>query len=219
MSSHPADTIGAQAGLMLAVAEHILPLFQAGGAGVPAARRMAISALNAYEPETRADFVNAARTIAFSMASLALLGRTVSEDMPITEQMRAYGRANALSRSADQSERAMMLRRRYQHAHPPAEQTELFVPEDDDTTAEVESLVAASMEDYRAACRVPDPVAQPAPTPIRPAQAEKPVSAIHFKNPVSETGQRRPPTYKEGLLRHSAMTTGATAPGASPPPG
>ncbi len=46
------------------------------------------------------------------MAALALLGRGATDDMTITEKLRSYGRANVLNRSAEQSERSMMQRRR-----------------------------------------------------------------------------------------------------------
>lgn len=218
-SIDPATAIDPQAGLMLSVAEHIILLFQVSGIDVPTARRMAVSALYAYEPETRADFVNAARTIAFSMASLALLGRAVSGDMPMTEQMRAYGRANGLNRSADQSERAMMQRRRYQLAHAPAEQTEQKIaapmPEQDVPEIELDTFVGAAMAEYLAARGTEATVAEPAPATVRAPsvpQASSPVSAIQYRKPASGIGQARPPGYKEELLRHSAMVSGAAPP-------
>jgi hypothetical protein len=80
-----------------------------------------MSALAAYHPESRADFVNIARILAFSMASLAALGMAVADDLTPAAKMRYFGRANALNRSADQSERIMMQRRREQRANPSAE--------------------------------------------------------------------------------------------------
>ena len=108
MSNPPASNetsppIDPKIGLILTAAEHLIPLFQSSAIDIPLARKMAFSAIEAYRPETRADFVNVARTIAFSMAALALLGQAASQDMTMPEKMRAFGRANALNRSADQS--------------------------------------------------------------------------------------------------------------------
>jgi hypothetical protein len=111
---------------MFAAAHHLLPLFKIGTIDDRLARQMAVSAIEAYEPQTRADYVNVARIIAFSMTALALLGKTANPNMPMPEQMRAYGRANALNRSADQSERTMMQRRRLQKANPPGERPDLI---------------------------------------------------------------------------------------------
>jgi hypothetical protein len=113
---------------MFAAAHHLLPLFKIGTIDDRLARQMAVSAIEAYEPQTRADYVNVARIIAFSMTALALLGKTANPNMPMPEQMRAYGRANALNRSADQSERTMMQRRRLQKANPSGERPDLLGP-------------------------------------------------------------------------------------------
>jgi hypothetical protein len=148
-------------GLQFRVAEHLVPFFKVEQITIDRARRMAWSALNAYYPEARADYVNAARTIAFSMAALALLGKAVSSnDLSHPEQMRAYGRANALNRSADQSERAMMQRRRYlldnPQPEPPAIETEPEQSERDPVAeAEIQAQVAEAMQDYVAASRRP----------------------------------------------------------------
>ena len=121
-SSKALPYLDPEVGLMFGIADQLIPLFKIGTIDVPLAREMAVSAITAYAPETRADYVNIARTIALSMAALSLLGTAASQDMTMPEKMRTFGRANALNRSADQSERTMMQRRRYQRANPPGEQ-------------------------------------------------------------------------------------------------
>ena len=59
---------------MAAAAIHITPIFQGCAFNLTHAREMAVSAIDAYEPECRADCVNAARTIAFSDGSAVLGG-------------------------------------------------------------------------------------------------------------------------------------------------
>lgn len=76
-------------GLPFILADQLIPLFQTGATGVALARRMALGALEAYAPESRADYVNSARTIAFSIAALALLGHAAPESVTMTEKMRA----------------------------------------------------------------------------------------------------------------------------------
>jgi hypothetical protein len=180
--------INPRLGLMFAAAHHLLPLFRIGTIDDRLARQMAVSAIESYHPETRADYVNVARIIAFSMTALALLGKTVSPDMALPEQMRAYGRANALSRSADQSERTMMQHRRHQKANPPAEQPSLIGPnpttpdpETDEAAinptaidptaiddAEVQAAIDGIMQEYRS-IGIVTPI-QPAPRPVNPSQ-------------------------------------------------
>ncbi len=94
-------------GVLFSVAGQLAPLFETKDTDPDDARQSAMSALAAYHPESRADFVNIARILAFSMASLAALGLAVADDLPPAAKMRYFGRANALNRSADQSERIM----------------------------------------------------------------------------------------------------------------
>jgi hypothetical protein len=111
----------AEVGLMHKVAEMLCPLFTSAKIGVAFAHQVARNALDDYHPVTGADYVNAARTLAFSLAALALLGETAEPEMLRPEKMRVLGRANALNRSAEQSERGMIQRRRDQSASPTAE--------------------------------------------------------------------------------------------------
>jgi hypothetical protein len=171
-------------GLMYCAATHLIPLFKLGSIDIGLARKMAVSAIAAYEPESRADYVNVARTIAFSMAALAVLGRTASGDMSHAEQMHAYGKANTLNRSADQSERTMMRRWKYHETNQstpnPQERTEVPIdptpepvqPVDAAMEAEIGAAIAEAMRQYHgdatqaAAQPPPEPVA---PTPNRPS--------------------------------------------------
>jgi hypothetical protein len=207
-------------------------LFKTSAIYAKLARRMAISAIDAYQPESRADFVNAARTIAFSIAALGLLGKTASEGMTMPEQMRAFGRAIALNRSADQSERTMMQRRRNQMTRPPAEQLDIgSEPPASDAEiddAEMQAGIAGIMKEYDATCRppateaaAPEKPPEPAPiaakttapqlppvvSPVRPAHPVTATSAaaIRSDNSRSGSGQPRTATFREGLLNHTAM--------------
>ena len=145
--THP--DIDPQHGLLLSVADQLIPLFPAAAGDFWLARKMAASAIEAYAPETRADYVNVARTLAFSMSAIALLGQAAAPDLTMAEKLRAFARANALNRSADQSERTMMQRRRYHQANPYAEQpAQPPAPGPDPDDAEAEAAIAAAMQIY-----------------------------------------------------------------------
>jgi hypothetical protein len=169
---------------------------------------MAVSAIEAYQPVTRADYVNIARTIAFSMSALALLGQAAGQDMMAPEKMRAFGRANALSRSADQSERTMMQRHHHQNANPRVEQPSDPALESVPDDAEVEAAVAEAMREYDAICetaRTAEAAAKTAPEPVTPAAVaavdivQPPATSDRHGGQRPDAGQPRTPPYKDGL--------------------
>jgi hypothetical protein len=183
------------------IAEHLIPLFKAGATDTAHARRMAGNAIQAYQPETRADYINVARTVAFSIAALALLGKAASQDMTLPDQMKAFGRAIALNRSADQSERTMMQRRRYQQSRAPAEQPpHMSEPQASVTQieeAEIEAAIGEAMRE-QAAARTPPKPNPPAPKP-QASPVQPPTDAIRYNS------QPQPAPYKAELLRNTAI--------------
>jgi hypothetical protein len=172
-------------GLMHAVADLLIPIFTSPTVGVEFAQKVARSALDNYRPETGADYVNAARTLAFSMAALSLLGQAVAADLPLQQKMRVFGRATALNRSADQSERTMMQRRRLQTANPPAElRPTAPEPELEPNPQEIATSIAEAMAVYDAACSQerPETPAQKRPIPPAPTAPAAP-SVISYGGP------------------------------------
>jgi hypothetical protein len=153
------------------------------------------------------------------MAALSVLGTAAGDDLAMPQKLRIYGRAVALNRSADQSERTMMQRRRHLNAAPSAEQRDPAAGRP--TKAELAAIEAAVALANAAANAeaTPEPApatpagatpagatpapeaAKPAPPPFR-AQAEQPArSAIHNPAP-SPSGFA---SFKEALLANSAM--------------
>jgi hypothetical protein len=207
-------------GLRFVAAGHLIDLFEGGPVDTDLAREMAHSAIDAYSPQTRADCINAARTIAFSMAALALLSRIVREPMPLPEQLQAFSRANALNSSADKSERTMMLRRGTQKirpaADPAASQPDPDLPATPAEEAEIKAIVAEAMKDYRAATSG-KPAARPG-TPLpstllpgTPPQDQPFETRLEaglrtcisaFESPTPEAASLR-----QNLLRNAAMPT------------
>jgi hypothetical protein len=230
------ESFDPQLGLRLAAAEHLIPLFRIGDFDRSAAFYMAHAALDAYYPESRADYVNAARTIAFSMAAIALLGKAVSSpDLTPAEQMGAYARASALNRSADDSERSMMQRRKYHLANPqpepprqpnlrprpaakPAAEPEPEPEPDPETMTEIDARVAEVMQEYRT-YRASRPVA-PAAHATNAARAAHATNAAAAPGAASAIGKGPPATtlVRDGLLpggtpRRAAMPNAVAPPG------
>jgi hypothetical protein len=158
-------------GLQEKVASLLTPIFQDARTDELFAYQIACRSLQAYEPETRADFVNAARTIAFSLASLVVIKDAFDPTLQPEDKKRVAIQANALNRSADQAERSMMERRRYQRAYPTLPVPQQAEPGDAQTQTQVAEAVAA----YTAA----------QPPPPKPAAPKKPIphSAIHYGGP------------------------------------
>jgi hypothetical protein len=224
-TSPPTDP---KAGLIVVAASQLVPLFRTKSTGYRGAHKMAMSAIAAYHPEARSDYVNIARTIAFSMAALALLANAATADMPMPDLMRVYGRANALNRSADQSERTMIRRRTYHAANPPAElpawmdpgleSPESEAPADD---AVIQAAVAEAMREYDAAVTPPPAEAPPQFGPAAPATGTNPAAAPHYairgtglpsprpSSGIARPDQPRTTPYKTTLLRNAAMPPAA----------
>ena len=201
-------------GLISTIAELLMPLFKTSSIDRQLAEQMATSAIEAYRPETRADFINVARTIAFSMAALALLGKTASDDLTMPEQMKAFGRANALNRSADQSERTMMQRRRYQQSTLPAGQPgdEPHVPRAEISDTEMQAAISEALNEYLAH-GVPTGTGSSAPHPGQVAPPLNPIripavlsaGAIRYANSRTEVVQPWTASFRSGLLAQSAL--------------
>jgi hypothetical protein len=208
-------------GLMFITASRLIPFFQTSSIDIALAHKIAISAIAAYMPEDRADYINIARTIAFSTAALALLGKAIVSDMPLPDQLRVYGRANALNRSADQSERTMMQRHSYQKANPMDELpawmnpgVQMPEPEAPIDTTEIDAVVAEALKAFEAQVAASKATTEPpiqitAVTPLQPAVA-LPDAGIRYNAPMPGTGQPPKAPYKAALLQNSAMppTTG-----------
>jgi hypothetical protein len=219
MSQHPDHAPSTaeqdiQGALVIRLVDKLVPLFRGPRVDRLQAGNMAILAMDAYNPESCADFVSAARTIAFSMAALTVLGTAAADDLAMPQKLRIYGRAVALNRSADQAERTMMQRRRHLNAAPSADQGGQAAGRP--TKAELAAIEAAvalanaatnpeAMAEPAPATSAPTSLnpeaAMPAPPPFQ-VQARQPAqSAIHHPAP---TGSRLA-SFKDALLANSAM--------------
>jgi hypothetical protein len=227
-SNSPRFFIDPKKGLMLGASDLLIPFFKNANPGAGMAEKMALSAIAAYEPETRADYVNIARTIAFSMAAIILLRKATADDTPAEDTMRLFGHAIALNRTADQSERTMMQRRRYQKLNPPAKlpawmdpgsEPPASKPEAPIEAAQIRAAVAEAMRNDQsqrkpASAQNPPPVPvvqpvtnagsrpEPALSPIQ-TQAASPASAIRYSAPLPDTHSSQKAPYKAALMQNT----------------
>ena len=182
--------------LLHRLAAQLMPLFQQDAADPLVATQGALAAIAAYQPESRADFVNIARIIAFSMATLSALGLAAAADVLPAQRMRYFGRANALNRSADQSERIMMQRRRDQRANPPGETAAggLSPAEEVLSDAYIDAAVAEAMAVYTASRANSVRPAQPAsPQPAEPASPDTVAAAPADQAAAGPRAMQAPP--------------------------
>lgn len=206
---------------MMSVSDLLIPFFDRPGLHEDFVSKMAGCAIDAYGPESRADHINIARTVAFSMASVALLAKAVaSQDMPLKDQLSVASRANALHRSAGESERSMMRRRQYDKANPSGERPDLWAsasqaasePERAASSPAEASTLQVRINDmlkvYHEALASEQPTSEPAPASIpQPSGAgrtpKRPqATAIHDAAPAL---QPETISLRQLLARSTAM--------------
>ena len=196
----PAGPYDPMFGLQEKIASLLTPIFHDADTDELFAYQVACRSLQAYEPETRADFVNAGRTIAFSLASLVVLKEAFNPALQLEDKKRVAIHANALNRSADQAERSMMERRRYRRAYPTFPVPEPAAPEPDD--AQAQTQVAQAVTAYA--------TAQPKPPKPEIDLATAPIqrSAIHYGGPhLASRPPRHPDTLITPAMLHAVSPT------------
>jgi len=93
--------------LLNAIITLLMPLFIAQSGDPLGARLAIIETLAAYGAQTRAELLNAAQVIAFSLSALDNLGRAMAPELSVSLCLRLRGGANALNRAARQNARAL----------------------------------------------------------------------------------------------------------------
>jgi hypothetical protein len=180
-------------GLIDRLANLLAPQFVTNSDDFPVARIMAGRTMASYQPGSQADFINVARTIAFSLSALSVLGLAATADMPPALRLRYFDKAVMLNRGADQSEHAMEKRRRYQasaSSGPPAiaaaRQAAMTQEEMAAQGAAIDAAIAEVMKEYQArySSEAPDNGAPASDT----ADAPAPV-VVQAAVPQSGTGQ------------------------------
>lgn len=101
-SRRPADF------LLNLIAVLLAPMFlMATGGDLDLARAAAIETVKDYRARHNADLVAIAQIIAFGLAALCSLGRSMEDDVDVPTLLLLHGNANALSRSAEANRRAI----------------------------------------------------------------------------------------------------------------
>jgi hypothetical protein len=143
----------------------LLPHFLTVAANFDDARAEALETLASYGARTRAEVINAVRIIAFSFASLDLLGEATAEGVTPAMRLRYCGGANSLNRACQQDEKSLakrLARELTQPAEPASD------PLDDMTDAELAAAIEqarAQIDNARAHSRGPVPAARAIPAP------------------------------------------------------
>jgi hypothetical protein len=85
----------------------LMPFFIGTSIDALAARAEIIETLSAYATRTRAEMLNAAQIIAFSMSALDTLAEAKTQDLSPTLRLRFRGCANSLNRATQQNEKTL----------------------------------------------------------------------------------------------------------------
>ena len=147
----------------------VAPMFlSATGGDIVCARMAAIETINAYRAETQADLIAIAQIIAFGLAALSSLSRSMAEDLPLPLVLRLRANATACNRAAEQHRRA-------RNPATPVPQTAPFEPfepfNEDFNEATVLAALAATHERAAAADAAARAPAAAAPNPAAPNPA------------------------------------------------
>ena len=99
---HPSDI------LMNLIAALLAPMFLCvTGGDVGLARMAAMETVSAYRARDLSDLIAIAQIIAYGLAALGSLSRSMEDDISLSMTLRLRGNANALNRSAEQNRRAI----------------------------------------------------------------------------------------------------------------
>jgi hypothetical protein len=156
MSDRDANAAEPAHNVLQAVAERLIPFFAGAGHDAGAARTAALAAIDSWRPENMVDILHIGRILAFSLAAISMAGQAAAADMPPEMQLRCLGKANALARSAEQSERAMTRQRQLRRDDPPRDSqtasagTAQPPPPPPDADDAILALVEETMAEFRA---------------------------------------------------------------------
>ena len=104
----PATPIRSVDRLMHLIVALLAPMFLGVSNGdLALARLAAAETVNAYGARNQADLIAVVQIIAFGMAALASLSRSMEDNISLSMTLRLRGNANALHRSAEQNRRAL----------------------------------------------------------------------------------------------------------------
>lgn len=98
-------------GMAYSIVDRISPLFVNEQGGETFARYAASEAIAAYKPQSRADYASIGRIVSLSLLTMTVAAKVAAADMPVSEQVKAVGKLQALNDSIDRTEKTMAARR------------------------------------------------------------------------------------------------------------
>ena len=159
----------------------LMPFFLGTAVDMPAARAEILDTLASYGVRTRAEWLNAAQVIAFSMTALDVLSEAKSTELTPNQKIRYRGCANGLSRATLQQEKT--LERRLAN-DPPAPADAAQEPIDDTPAPEVQATLAQAQTRMDGARLHPTIAARPTASAERHAQ----LWAVAMKDALGQIG-------------------------------
>lgn len=86
----------------------LAPMFLVGSGGdIPFARMAALQTVSAYRARNEEDLISIVQIIAFGLAALGSLSRSMEDNLSVSMMLRLRGNANACNRSAEHNRRAL----------------------------------------------------------------------------------------------------------------
>ncbi len=204
-------------GISYAVIECLAPLFITSICGPAYARRAAFEAITAYKPQSRADYGNIGRIVAFSLLVMAIAAKAAAADVPLELQLKILSRLQAVSRTADATEKVMVARRNQAWAdgsykrpdtligRPPTEEYPYPPLPDSDRASAAYASQMAERTDVRA---------EMPPAALRQAAPQSPANAPAARPRTTETrasAEPRPDTF-EAFVRDTIASSGDSFP-------
>jgi hypothetical protein len=206
----------------------LTPMFLAVAGGDPRIARMAATeALHAYGTKNLADLIAIAQIIAFGLAVLDSLGRSMADALPDRLVLRLRGNASGLNRAAEQCRRTL-------RSAAPQDAAPYWLAADFDQEAErrredaiiadvaratqrVAEVTAAAPAAAAAAAPAPKPAAQPMPVPAPAAPAARAEPAAPAQTTPAQTtpaqttpAQTAPAPTTEEQFRRKAWASAMT---------
>jgi type IV secretory pathway VirB2 component (pilin) len=131
--------------LLCLIVTCLAPMFlSVAGGNLDLARLAALETINSYRTRNHADLIAVAQIVAFGLAALFSLSRSMDDGISDNLALRLRGNANALNRSAEQTRRALA-----ETAPPPPPEPPAPDPDDEPIDEEYEAAVIANLAAVR----------------------------------------------------------------------
>jgi hypothetical protein len=190
--------------LFILIVNLLAPMLLAAAMGdITLARAAAIETVNSDRARSQTDLLAIAQVVAFGLAALDSLSRSMGDDISITMALRLRGNANACNRASEQNRRALAKA-----------QAEIDLPETDLPAPEAAPPLAKPspfLSDAAEAMLAEEARARPHPLPQTPAPPDHATKAADLLRQVGELKARIPSMSKSARKAAFERITRLTA--------